>query len=433
MLVRLQITELASPLRYMPDLTLFIMLIGISPNYTSNGLKVDPCQNEKGQTVTSQMADNPPVRFILFGALAKSLVLFRGPLLEGLVEAGWEVHAAANAIEKDVDTMEGLKSLNVTPHSIPIERTGMNVVTDIKTLIAIVRVFRRVQPQAILGYTIKPVIWGVIAAWIVRVPRRYAMITGLGYAFTGQATGRRRVIQALARTLYRAALSRATGIFFQNPDDAALFKELGLLPAGVSVTIVDGSGVDLRYYQPQPLPALPLRFLLIARLLGDKGVREYAEAASIIRARHPDVEFHLVGGMDPNPDAISAEEVGQWLAGGTIVYHGEQSDVRPFLADCHVYVLPSYREGTPRTVLEAMATGRPIITTDVPGCRETVTPGVNGLLISPRNSAALVAALQSFIDDPAKIGAMAKAGRALVRKRYAADIVVAKMLAAMDV
>jgi glycosyltransferase involved in cell wall biosynthesis len=137
--------------------------------------------------------------------------------------------------------------------------------------------------------------------------------------------------------------------------------------------------------------------------------------------------------MDPNPDAISAEDLGQWLAGGAIVYHGEQSDVRPFLADCHVYVLPSYREGTPRTVLEAMATGRAIITTDVPGCRETVTPGVNGLLISPRDSAALVSAMQSLIDDPAKIGTMAKAGHELVRKRYAADKVVAKMLAAMDV
>jgi glycosyltransferase involved in cell wall biosynthesis len=417
----------------MPVLAALIMLIGRSPNNALNEQKVDQYQNEKGQTVISQMANNPPVKFILIGALAKSLILFRAPLLEGLGESGWEVHAAANAIEKDVDTMESLKNLNVTPHSIPIKRTGMNVVTDIQTLISMVRVFRKVQPQAILGYTIKPVIWGVIAAWIVGVPRRYAMITGLGYAFTGQATGRRRVIQALVRTLYRAALSRATGIFFQNPDDAALFKELGLLPAGVPVTIVDGSGVDLRHYKPHPLPAFPLRFLLIARLLGDKGVREYAEAASIIRAQHPDVEFHLVGGMDPNPDAISAEDLGQWLAGGAIVYHGEQSDVRPFLADCHVYVLPSYREGTPRTVLEAMATGRAIITTDVPGCRETVTPGVNGLLISPRDSAALVSAMQSLIDDPAKIGTMAKAGHELVRKRYAADKVVAKMLAAMDV
>ena len=180
------------------------------------------------------------------------------------------------------------------------------------------------------------------------------------------------------------------------------------------------------------MPSHPLRFLLIARLLGDKGIREYAAAAATIRKRHPDVQFHLIGGTDPNPDAIRSEELEMWQEDGAIIYHGEQSDVRPFLANCHVYVLPSYREGTPRTVLEAMATGRGIITTDAPGCRETVIPGVNGLLVPPRQTQALVSAIQSFIDDPAMVETMADAALSLVRERYAAEKVAARMLFAMN-
>lgn len=378
------------------------------------------------------MADKHGARFLLVGAFARSLVLFRGPLLESLVAGGWDVHAAANAVHEDAETLAGLSALDVTAHTLPIERAGMNIAADLKTLLAMVGLLRRIKPQAILAYTIKPVVWGMIAGWIAGVPRRYALITGLGYAFTGEAKGKRGLIRAVARNLYRIALSRSHGIFFQNPDDAALFSELHLLPARVPVTIVDGSGVDLRHYRPRPLPAHPLRFLLIARLLGDKGIREYAAAAATIRKRHPDVQFHLVGGMDPNPDAIRPEELSAWQADGTIIYHGEQSDVRPFLADCHVYVLPSYREGTPRTVLEAMATGRAIITTDAPGCRETVTPGVNGLLVPPRQTEPLVSAMQSFIDDPARVEAMADAALSLVRDRYAAEKVAARMLSAMD-
>lgn len=376
---------------------------------------------------------NPPARFILVGALARSLVLFRGPLLESLVASGWDVHAAANAIEQDADTQDRLKALGVTGHSLPIERAGLNVLADAGTIAAMVRLFRRIRPEVVLAYTIKPVIWGLIAAWIARVPRRYAMITGLGYAFTGTASGKRRVVQLIAQQLYRLALARAHGIFFQNPDDARLFAELRLLPAGVPVTIVNGSGVDLREYRPSPLPAPPLRFLLIARLLGDKGIREYASAAAIIRQSHPEVEFHLVGGMDPNPDAIDPREIAGWQADGHIIWHGEQSDVRPFLNDCHVYVLPSYREGTPRTVLEAMAIGRPVITTDAPGCRETVISGVNGWLVPPGEVPPLIEAIRTFIDDPSQLEPMAKAALDIAKERYAADKVAGQMLKTMDI
>lgn len=372
-------------------------------------------------------------RFLLVGALPLSLVNFRGPLLRALRDAGCEVHAAAAAIEADPAIADALRDMGVAAHSVPIARAGLNPIADLKALIALVRLMRRVRPAIVLGYTIKPVVWGMLAAWIARVPQRHAMITGLGYAFTGEATRKRGVVQRIARALYRAALSRAHGVFFQNPDDLALFRSLGLLSPATPVTIVNGSGVDLSHYTPQPLPGGSMRFLMIARLLGDKGVREYAAAAAAVRCVHPGAAFHLVGGLDPNPDAIDAAEVEAWVARGDIVWHGAQADVRPFLADAHVFVLPSYREGTPRTVLEAMAAGRPIITTDAPGCRETVIDGDNGFLVPPRSADELAAAMLRFLAAPGLIDDMAARSLDRVRGKYAADKVTAAMLDAMGV
>lgn len=375
----------------------------------------------------------PPVRFLLIGALPQSLVNFRGPLLRALRHAGCEVHAAATAIEADPATVDALRDMGVTAHSVPIARAGLNPVADLKALVALVRLMRRIKPTILLGYTIKPVVWGTLAAWIAGVSRRYAMVTGLGYAFTGDAKGKRSVVQKVARILYRVALSRADRVFFQNPDDLALFRTLNIIAPDKPVTIVNGSGVDLTHYPQMPLPAGPLRFLMIARLLGDKGIREYALAAAIVRRRHPDVTFHLVGPLDSNPDGIGEEEVRGWTASGDVVWHGMQNDVRSFLAETHVFVLPSYREGTPRTVLEAMATGRPVITTDAPGCRETVIDGDNGFLVPPRSAEALAEAMLRLLAAPGLIDDMAARSLDLVRKKYAADKVTAAMLDAMEI
>lgn len=383
--------------------------------------------------MTSSPMPHPPVRFLLIGVLAQSLVNFRAPLLRGLVEAGCEVHAAAAAIEEDTAVSDELRRMGITAHSVPIARAGLNPFADLKALIALVRLMRRTRPTMVLGYTIKPVVWGTLAAWIAGVPHRYAMITGLGYAFTGEATRKRGLVQRIARALYRTALSRVHRVFFQNPDDLALFRELGLIAPDTPVTIVNGSGVDLAHYPARPIPDGPLRFLMIARLLGDKGVREYAAAAAAVRRQYPDVTFHLVGGLDPNPDAIDAAEVEGWTERDDIVWHGPQADVRPFLADAHIFVLPSYREGTPRTVLEAMATGRPIITTDAPGCRETVTDGDNGFLVPPHSADALTQAMVRFLAQPSLIADMAARSQQIVREKYAADKVTATMLDAMAI
>jgi glycosyltransferase involved in cell wall biosynthesis len=301
----------------------------------------------------------------------------------------------------------------------------------LKALATLVVLARRVRPDVCLAYTIKPVIWGLLAAGLAGVRRRVALITGLGYAFTGEARGKRALVQWVARWLYARALRRATLVFFQNPDDRDDFVKLGLVAQSVPMVVLRGSGVDVEAFTPAALPDGPVQFLLIARLLGDKGIREYARAAAIVRQRHPEARFHLVGGLDPNPDALSENEVRGWVAAGDIIWHGALEDVRPAIAASHVYVLPSYREGTPRTVLEAMAMGRPIITTDAPGCRETVRPGVTGFLVPVRDAPSLAEAMERYLDTPELIGPMGSAARNLVVEKYDVRKVNDRMLGAM--
>lgn len=373
------------------------------------------------------------MRVFIFASLSTSLRNFRGPLIRALVDRGHQVHVAAPGLYADTATRGWLIARGLTCHDAPFARAGLNPLADLRSLAVLYRLLRHLRPGVFLGYTIKPVIWGLIAAWLVRVPNRVALITGLGYAFTGEAKGKRAVIQGIAKGLYRFALRRATLIFFQNPDDRADFERMGLLPIGVPVVIVNGSGVDVQAYSLAPFPAKPLRFLLIARLLGDKGIREYVSAAHEVRKLHPEIKFHLVGGLDPNPDGISEGEVQLWHDEGSIVWHGALADVRPAIADAHVYVLPSYREGTPRTVLEAMAMGRPVITTDAPGCRETVIDGDNGFLVPVKSIEALAEAMIKFINNPELISKMGQLSRQIAAEKYDVHKVNAVMLKAMGI
>lgn len=373
------------------------------------------------------------MRIVIHAGLARSLVNFRGPLVESLCSAGLEVHAIAPDFSTDVAAREQLQILGVTTHDVPMQRAGVNPVKDFTTFLAFVRVLREIQPDIVLGYTIKPVIYGTLAARFAKVPKRYALITGLGYAFTGEALGKRKLVQGLARGLYKQALRRTNLVFFQNPDDEALFRRLRLVPRSVRTTVVNGSGIDTASFFVAPLPAGSPRFLLIARLLGDKGVREYVRAAAVIRAQYPDVQCSLVGGLDPNPDSVPQAELDEWITAGDIDYLGQLDDVRPAITDASVYVLPSYREGTPRTVLEAMAMGRAIITTDAPGCRETVVDGDNGFLVPVKSVDALVEAMTRFIEEPELAARMGKRSREIAVEKYDVHKVNAVMLKEMGI
>lgn len=367
-------------------------------------------------------------RFLLIGGLAESLLNFRGPLIEALQASGLDVHVAAPDLEVAKPLRIALESRGVVVHSVRIGRAGTNPLQDLLTLASLWRLMRRVRPHCVLGYTVKPVVYGSLAAWLARVPRRFALVTGLGYAFQGDA--RRSRLQALVQWLYTVALARVQKVFFQNPDDEALFRQRAILRPTVASVVVNGSGVDIHRFEPAPLPQGP-SFLLIARLLGDKGVREYAQAAARVQARHPQARFAMAGWIDENPDAISQDELDQWVRSGAVHFMGRLEDVRPALRECSVYVLPSYREGTPRTVLEAMAVGRPVITTDAPGCRDTVVDGDNGLLVPVKSVDALEEAMLKFIESPGLAARMAASARRMAEEKYDVRKVNAVMLAEM--
>lgn len=215
-------------------------------------------------------------------------------------------------------------------------------------------------------------------------------------------------------------------IIFQNQDDQALFRRLRLVSRGRETHVINGSGVDLDRFSPMPVPE-GASFLMIARLLKDKGIREFAEAAERLKARHPEIPITLVGDFDPSPDSLSREALDELIRCG-IDYKGHLADVRPAIAASSVYVLPSYREGTPRSVLEAMAMGRAIITTDAPGCRETVRPGENGFLVRPRDAGSLYEAMMRFVDEPAFARRMGEASRKLAEAKYDVKQVNANLL-----
>ncbi len=370
--------------------------------------------------------------FLLVASFPDSLIKFRGPLIEALLAAGCHVHVAVPGLDADSDIASRLSEFGAEVHDIPLQRISLNPLKDISALLALRKLMRQIGADYVLGYTIKPVIYGSLAAWLAGVRHRFALVTGLGYAFTGEATGFRKVLRTLIQLLYRFSFSHNHLVFFQNPDDEALFRQLGLLKPAIPSRVVDGSGVDVSEYTVSRLPE-GAAFLLIARLLGDKGVREYVEAAALVKACYPDAVFRLVGWIDDNPDAISLAELNAWVEAGTIEFLGKLSDVRPAIADCSVYVLPSYREGTPRTVLEAMAMGRAVITTDAPGCRETVVDGDNGFLVPVKDVNALADAMMKMIDTPGLAASMGERSRRIAEAKYDVHKVNAAMLEGMGI
>ena len=375
------------------------------------------------------------MKFLLIASYADSLINFRGPLVDALRAQGQEVHVAAPHMPPGSAVHVHLEQKGVVVHEIPLRRVGMNPFADLLTLVALCKLMRDIKPDSVLAYTVKPVIYGLLAARIMKVKRRFALITGLGYAFQSadsHAGGARGMLKALVQRLYALALSSATRVFFQNPDDEALFKQLRLVSVDTPSTVVNGSGVDVNDFNVAPFPE-HLSFLLIARLLGDKGVREFVSAARAVKSKHAHVIFKIVGWIDENPNAIAREELEAWIAEGTVEYLGRLKDVRPAIANSSVYVRPSYREGTPRTVLEAMAMGRAVITTDAPGCRETVVDGVNGFLIPVQKVDELTTAMLSFAENPHLVSTLGKKSRELAELKYDVKKVNAAMLQGMGI
>lgn len=364
---------------------------------------------------------------IVIGALPESLLNFRGDLIKSLVANGCKITAMAAQTESTVVSRLANIGIGFTPF--PVQRNGLNPKADLKTLIALRKTFQTLQPDAVLAYTIKPVIWGGLASRATPSTRFYALITGLGFAFQGDSL-KRKVLSQLVTLLYRIALKRADRVIFQNPDNLAEFVSRSIVPAA-KCALVNGSGVDVGCYTHSPIPPGKPIFLTIGRLLGEKGFREYAQAAQIVKAKYPDTLFQLLGPEDPSPDGIPLSEVQHWHQQGWLEYLGSTHDVRPYLQNCHIYVLPSYHEGMPRTVLEAMAMGRPILTTDVPGCRETVISGENGYLVPKANADALAERMIWLIENRDQWERMGKRSREIAEEKYDVHKVNAQLLEIM--
>ncbi|PSW57450.1 glycosyltransferase family 4 protein [Photobacterium leiognathi] len=361
----------------------------------------------------------------IIGAFPRSLINFRGGLIKILAQQ-YKVNAiASGAIDYEVEL---LSSLGATYLNCPIQRNGLNPIKDIVTCLSISRIINIHEIDIVLAYTVKPVIWGGIASRLVGARHFYAIITGLGYAFQKGGIAKN-LLNSLVKFLYRVALKKSKGVIFQNRDNMQVFIDEEIVPQD-KCFLVNGSGVDLSHYQVSPLSPKP-HFLLIARLLGDKGIREYVKAAKIVKQQYPEAVFELVGPEDPSPDGIKLNEVNKWVSSGAIEYSGATTDVRPFIENCSIYVLPSYHEGMPRTVLEAMAMGRPILTTDVPGCRETVVNGENGWLVEKANVEQLVERMVWFIENQNQWPVMGKKSHTMANEKFDVHQVNAEILKIM--
>lgn len=346
------------------------------------------------------------MKIAVLSSFTTSLFWFRVDMMQSFQRAGYEVLAVGDGAEEE--WAERFAALGIRYRQIPVQRNGTNPISDLKTMKALNRLLKEEKPDKIFAYQAKTVIYGGIAARLNGIREFYPLIAGVGSVFLGDSP-KQKLIRSILVAEYRLGMAKAPKVFFQNRDDLKVFTDHGILPEHKAV-MIHGSGVNVEKFTAAPLPQ-ESGFLCISRLIRDKGVVEYLEAARKLHQRRSDVKCVLVGPFDTNPSAIKPEELQPYIDDGSVEYVGEQKDVQPYLRACTAYVLPSYHEGTPKTVLEAMACGRPAITTDAPGCRETVTDGVNGFLVPVKDVDAIVDAMEIILDEPENTAAMAKAAR----------------------
>jgi glycosyltransferase involved in cell wall biosynthesis len=319
---------------------------------------------------------------------------------------------------------KALEGLGIRCRVFALSRSGLNPLRDLKTFLALVRIYRDEAPDIVHHVTIKPVIYGTLASRVVRVPAVVNAIPGMGFVFT-QRGFTARVVRSLVNLLYRVALSHDNMRFiFQNREDLQGFVEHTVIPEQLTY-LIRGSGIDLNEFPCTPEPPEPVTFVLVARMLSDKGIREFVAAARRVRLLQPNWRFQLVGGVDRgNPSSLTEMELKAWHAEGVVEWLGQRSDVRVFLGRSHVVCLPSYREGLPKSLLEASAMGRPMIASNVPGCREVVRDGITGLLVEPRDSTALADAMLRLGQDPVLRRRLGKAARERAEALYSIEDVV---------
>ncbi len=355
-------------------------------------------------------------------------VSHRLELALGAQRAGYDVHVATPM----ADAVAEIVAHGLTHHPIRMGRRSTNPLRELASVRDLWRLYRRLRPDVVHHVTSKPVLYGGVVARLASVPGVISAVTGLGYVFIG-SDWRARALRRVIAPAYRVALSHPRGIVIvQNPDDRKLLIELGASDAERS-RLIKGAGVDMTQFTPPETERADgdLRVLLASRMLWDKGIGEFVEAARALRARGVRARFLLAGGTDPgNPAAITEVQLRAWTREGVVEWLGHRPDMPALLRDADVVCLPSYREGLPRVLIEAAACGRPIVTTDVPGCREVVVHGETGLLVPARDAEALATALERLLRDRALRRSMGLRSRAIVEKEYSMQHVIEATLAA---
>ncbi len=355
-----------------------------------------------------------------------SLFWFRMDMMQEFLRQGHKVVAVGN--EKEAEWKDSFRKKKIDYRQAEISRNGTNPLQDLKTFRSLKKILKEEMPDKIFTYQAKTIIYGACAAQQLKIDEVYPLIAGIGSVFLSDSL-KTRIIRTIVKLEYKFAMKRCPRYFFQNPDDVKIFRKLGIIDPD-RVVLLHGSGVNLDTFSLQPLPDEPV-FLCVSRLIRDKGIYEYLEAARRVKKEYPKARFLLVGPYDSNPSAITPAELKPYIDQNIIEYFGEQNDVRPYLAQCCVFVLPSYREGTPKSVLEAMACGRAILTSDAPGCRETVVNGKNGYLIPVQDIEGLFRKICEMIESPSLVKKMAEESRKMAEEKFDVRLVNQKILQTM--
>lgn len=348
------------------------------------------------------------------------LLIFRVDFIRYLVSLGHSVYCfALDYTDKSKAIVEGLGAI---PVDYTLSKTGLNPIKDCLDTFSLSKKLKEIKPDVVFSFFVKPSIYGTLAAWLAGVPRRIAMLEGLGYIHTPSKNGmsfKKRVLQAAHGALSTLGYSVADEVLFLNPDDPEDLSRKSWINKR-KLRVIGPIGLDLEKYPFSPVSqSKPVRFIFIARLLAEKGIFEYLAAARMVKKSYADAEFVVLGGLDPdNPAALSDPQLKLVIDEGLIIYPGHVNNVQEWIADSHVFVLPSYREGFPRSTQEAMAVGRAVITTDVPGCRETVIDGVNGFLVPPWNPQALAEKMIYLIEHPEEIKRMGEESHRIAVEQY---------------
>lgn len=348
------------------------------------------------------------------------LLIFRKDFIEYLVNQGCEVYAFA--IDYKTESRSVVKAMGAIPVDYSLSKTGMNPFVDLRDTWRLSRQLKCIAPDVVLGFFVKPSIYGALAAWLAGVPRYIAMLEGLGYIHTPSKHGlsfKKRLLQRVHGLLCTIGYAFANKVLFLNQDDPKDLSRVAFLNQK-KLHVLGPIGLNLQAYPySEPNLTKPVRFIFIARLLAEKGIFEYLASARIVKQHYPSAEFVVLGGLDPdNPAALTKKQLDEVIKEDLIIYPGHVNNVNEWIANSHVFVLPSYREGIPRSTQEAMAIGRSVVTTDVPGCRETVVDGVNGFLVPPWNAEVLAEKMMYFIENTSEIKRMGDESYRMAVERY---------------